>query len=230
MIPYKFRTLLLLCMLAAICQQVDGQVRAREALLGRLRAFRDTLNTHPESAPLDSLADNTSTMIIIAEKLKDTSDIGAIDRYFRRAQKALHPNLTPDEMGQITENLNNDLSLKLSGFTNVGLGHLESSGWFSRMQDVRILVKINGLPLANRPHRLYWATFTGKNQQSLIKAGAWEGKSNSLSEPYSLKIELPGFITFWLSDETNQSVYRSSDDHFILSADQPPVEVNFIPL
>jgi len=129
----------------------------------------------------------------------------------------------------VVANLNRDLSLKI--YTKER-GQLNLENYESLFNDakVAVLVDINGFKQSAGKYTLFWAPFTGEDQDKIISSGAHSGSSSNSANPYNLVIKLPGYITFWIEETTTGKIYRSNPEYYTFrNSNDQDIEVNFVP-
>lgn len=207
----------------------DSLEKKKEATLKVLRQVRTQLNLLQYSELRDSLLNNTISILNVARKLSDTLQLIGIKDYFLAVSLILDTSSSAVKL-KAMELINKDLSLKLKGKAGEIVLNLESASSFVSDHDIKVSILINGLKPTTGSYRLYWATFHGGALESLIKANAFEGSSKFLTDPYTLSIKVPGYITFWIQDNITQKLYKCDNTYSVLEKKDLGIDVNFIPL
>ena len=210
----------------AVSQDTIGLAKKKSETLQILRAFRDSLRNKPGDIAL--LRENTAQLVGVAKLLEDTSELNLLKEYFLQATEYFSNVHDVKEVNRTLLNISNDLEMKIkAGDNSLQLG---STFYFGKQHDVKVTAYINGNKQVGGTYRLYWGTFLGNNQESMVRANKFDGSSNLFSNPYTLTIKLPGYITFWMEDATTKKVYRSDVPFKIMTEKDLKLDLNFIEL
>ena len=210
-------------------QEQDATTKLREGTLLALRDFRDQLSTYDNNNLADSLYNNTANIIAVSHTMDNKEQLAGLKNYFSQAQKLIKS--SPDsEKAKIIAAINRDISLKLSSTDTATSLNLEPFSSFFTQHDVMVKAFINNVMQVTGNYRLHWFTFWGGDQEAFIKAKMSEGNSQTFTNPYLLKIILPGYISFWMEDTHTQTIYKSDFNYSLMNASVDTIDVYFIPL
>ncbi len=195
-----------LCIASKGYSQTDSLQIMRVKVTKVLSDLQDTLNKYPDNPYFANLLSNTSQIIIQLPNNRSIQNIKRIWKYFVKGSKILTNTKKLDDKKQVAKLFNEDLELKLNQRDSLNIEPQASFGKdYKVTADVSIQNKIK-----DHNYRLYWATALAPDEKITILRNSPDGVSQSYKNPYSIEIELPGIITFWLKDETNSIVYKSN--------------------
>lgn len=209
--------------LIAQSQAPQSTQELRTVALQQLRDFRDVLSNLTPSTNRDETLKSTNSFISLSKTCNDRFQLESYSAYFYAAQKQLSAATNKE---QAVEYISSDLKLKLSS-TDTSLKWQAYPTIFKNYK-VGVNAKVVNATGAG-PYVIYWAQFTGLDQESLITSMSYNGTSTTSGNPYSLIIKLPGYITFWLKDVATGKLYKADPDHFPLPKGDQDIDVNFVP-
>ena len=225
---FAFVLTILLCSYKISVAQPDPTSIIKSTTLTSLRNFRDNLNAIPKNTTRDSLIDKTNKLISFTSTQKDTLQLSALEKYFVKAGHAfLDTNSSKRDLA--LKNINTDLSYKMTISGKLSLLGLEPNTEFFKNCDVNVSASLMGSKTFGGNYTLYWSQFTGIDQEAIIRSNDNDGTSKTFNNPYKLTIRLPGYITFWIQDDNNKTIYKSFPEYQIMSQSDKRIEVNFIP-
>ena len=166
-------------------------------------------------------------MINFVKTIDDHDQLIAITEYFSDANSALK-NSVSDTRKQIVETISSDLKLKLYPDQTLVFS-FESFESFTNEAEVMISATIKG-EKKNGKYRLFWAPYYGGDVEAIIKKKAFKGHSATLESPFLMAIHVPSYVTFWLVNTNDETIYRPDTDYFILKGSNKEIGINFLPL
>ncbi len=221
-----FLCIVILQILPSICysQKIE---ELREDLIDSIRDFRKDIKSKDTDFVL--LRKNCSDMISIAKSMKQIGELQNLQNYFHQIIGVISNSTTKIDSATIAKNINQDLSLKLTA-ARQSL-EFESITGFGKMIDIEVTVYLDGKRQESGSYRVYWGTYLGTSQESIIKVNKFEGLSTLFKNPYKLSVRMPGIITFWMQDTKNGHWYKADFPWLkILNENQKAFEISFIPL
>lgn len=180
----------------------------RKATLESLRNFSSSIaqDKFTNKAAIDSLRNSVSSLVVISRKVKDTIQLKIITDYFTSANnELLDTNISGEELNTIVKNINKDLRYKTAEFKDHAF-NLEGGLNFGKKKNIKVSAYINGEMKNTQEYRLFWTFYTGRTFEKLISK---KGKSsNKFTNPFTVDIVVPGYITFWLVNNSNGTIYK----------------------
>ena len=226
MIKSKYTPALMLLIFILVCNLLNAQTKStKEEVLKNLRSFRDSLNTYPRNIYIDSLIDRTTETIYIAKTCKDEKILLKILDYYLKTESIYFKQKSSNNKGLIAKYANQDLLLKLH--SKDPTLPIESFTNFGTVCKVRVKANTQFKEAVFQKFRLYWATYRGGLQEAIINTKKYEGSSNELSNPYTVEVLLPGYITFWIEDTDKGVDYKSDFVYKRMNIGDSVLEVNF---
>jgi hypothetical protein len=224
--------LMLLCWMPfrSYSQYADTAGKIRNNTLKVIQEFRTHILRLPDAPIYSQLLANTTDLYEITRTVNDTSELNGIRRYIYRANYSLFVTTDSSEQVTIASAINEDLDLKLHLDQQRPLNWQTGADSFGKEYPFTVTAYINGAKQNTGQYRLYWQTFVAKDQESLIKEDHPDGSSDRFENPYSIVINLPGVITFWLKDTQNNKYYKSDFKQKRLTGNITKLDITFVPL
>jgi hypothetical protein len=151
-------------------------------------------------------------IINVTKSISDSSELRLTRDYFAAAQTLCEGS----DSAKNSENLGIlylDLSSKLEAYhKNIRMG-LQSYSDIFQEKEVSVNIFVNGEKKTTGNYILFWADFRGEDQDKLIARNKYNGTSLRFNLPLSVRILVPGIVTFWLKDIKTQRMYKSVVDH-----------------
>ena len=107
--------------------------------------------------------------------------------------------------------------------------NMQGTSPFGKMQEISVSGHIAGKTIDACCYRVNCTNYTGRPYNLLLKESDYNGKwsSDGLTNPYKLKVIVPGYIAFWLVDTTNKIIYKSDFEYKELCSDTKNIDITF---